>query len=109
MIRSTRVQKAERLRAARRLLADEIGMAEAAMALSRTFGLSRRQAYRYLELARAGAPAPSVAENSITITLKMPESLARGLRAHATEHGVTTSEVVRKAVAAYLAAKRRHG
>ena len=54
-------------------------------------------------------PAPPAAKNSITITLKMPESLALGLRAHATEHGVTTSEVVRKAVAAYLAAKRRHG
>ena len=109
MIRSTRAQKAERLRAARRLLADEIGMAEAAVALSRTFGLSRRQAYRYLELARAGAPAPLAAENSVTITLKMPESLARGLRAHATARGVTTSEVVRQAVAALLAAKRRHG
>jgi predicted DNA-binding transcriptional regulator YafY len=108
MIRSTRVQKAERLRAARRLLADEIGIAEAAVALSRTFGLSRRQAYRYLELARAGAP-PSAAENSVTITLKMPESLARGLRAHATARGVTTSEVVRQAVAAFLVAKRRHG
>lgn len=108
MIRSTRVQKAERLRAARRLLADEIGIAEAAVALSRTFGLSRRQAYRYLELARAGAP-PSAAENSVTITLKMPESLARGLRAHATARGVTTSEVVRQAVAAFLVAKHRHG
>jgi len=108
MIRSTRVQKAERLRAARRLLADEIGMAEAAVALSRTFGLSRRQAYRYLELARAGAP-PLAGENSVTITLKMPESLARGLRAHATARGVTTSEVVRQAVAALLVAKRRHG
>jgi Arc/MetJ-type ribon-helix-helix transcriptional regulator len=108
MIRSTRVQKAERLRAARRLLADEIGMAEAAVALSRTFGLSRRQAYRYLELARAGAP-PLAAENSVTITLKMPESLARGLRAHATQRGVTTSEVVRQAVAAFLVVKRRHG
>jgi Arc/MetJ-type ribon-helix-helix transcriptional regulator len=108
MIRSTQVQKAERLRAARRLLADEIGIAEAAVALSRTFGLSRRQAYRYLELARAGAP-PLAAENSVTITLKMPESLARGLRAHATARGVTTSEVVRQAVAAFLVAKRRHG
>jgi Arc/MetJ-type ribon-helix-helix transcriptional regulator len=108
MIRATRVQKAERLRAARRLLADEIGMAEAAVALSRTFGLSRRQAYRYLELARAGAP-PLAAENSVAITFKMPESLARGLRAHATARGVTTSEVVRQAVAAFLVAKRRHG
>jgi Ribbon-helix-helix protein, copG family len=108
MIRSTRVQKAERLRAARRLLAEEIGMAEAAMTLSRMFGLSRRQAYRYLELARAGTPAP-VAENSVTITLKMPESLARRLRVHATKRGITTSEVVRQAIAAFLAAKRRHG
>ena len=90
------------------MLADEIGMAEAAMALSRAFGLSRRQAYRYLELARAGAPAMS-AENSVTITLKMPESLARGLRDHASKRGVTTSEVVRQAVLAFLAAKRRHG
>jgi Arc/MetJ-type ribon-helix-helix transcriptional regulator len=108
MIRSTRVQKAERLRAARRLLAEEIGMAEAAMALSKTFGLSRRQAYRYLELARAGTPAP-VAENSVTITLKMPQSLARRLRVHATKRGITTSEVVRQAIAAFLTAKRRHG
>jgi hypothetical protein len=108
MIRSTRVQKAERLRAARRLLADPIGMAEAAMALSRTFGLSRRQAYRYLELARAGTPAP-VADNSVTITLKMPESLARRLRVYATKRGITTSEVIRQAIAAFLTAKRRHG
>jgi|SRR5882724_10763252 len=108
MIRSTRVQKAERLNAARRLLADEIGMAEAAMALSRAFGLSRRQAYRYLELARAGVAAPPAAENSVTITLKMQESLARDLRAHAAELGVTTSEVVRQAVSAFLTARRRH-
>jgi hypothetical protein len=100
---------AERLRMARRLLADEIGLVEAAMTLSRMLGLSRRQAYRYLELARAGTPAPSPAESSVTITLKMPESLAHALRAHATEHGVTTSEVVRQAVAALLAAKGRHG
>src|SRR5271169_5981512 len=109
MIRSTRTQNADRLRAARRLLADGNGMAEAAMALSREYGLSRRQAYRYLELARAGGPAAPVAENSITITLKMPKSLAGDLRAHASKHELTTSEVVRRAVSAFLAAKRRHG
>ena len=108
MIRSTRAQKAERLRAARRLLAAETGAAEAAMALSRAFGLSRRQAYRYLELARAGAPTPSAAETLTTITLKMPESLADAVRTHAIERGVTASEVVRQAVRAFLAAQRRH-
>jgi hypothetical protein len=109
MIRSTRAQKAERVRAARRLLADGIGMAEAAMALSRAFGLSRRQTYRYLESARAEASAPTTIENSVTITVKMPESLARGLRAHASERGVTSSEIVRQAVAEFLTPKRQHG
>ncbi len=79
------------------------------MALSREYGLSRRQAYRYLELARAGGAAAPVVENSITITLKMPKSLAGDLRAHASKHELTTSEVVRRAVSAFLAAKRRHG
>jgi hypothetical protein len=109
MIRSTRAQKAERLRAARRLLADKLGMAEAAMALSRSFGLSRRQAYRYLELARDGAPAQLAIENSVTVTFKMPATLARSLRNHAHNRGMTTSEVLRQAIAAFLTKKRRHG
>jgi len=79
------------------------------MALSRAFGLSRRQAYRYLELARADAPASLSAENSVTVTLKMPASLARNLRDHARKRGVTTSELIRQAVATLLATKRRHG
>ena len=47
--------------------------------------------------------------NSVTITLKMPQSLARGLRVHATKRGITTSEAIRQAIAAFLTAKRRHG
>jgi hypothetical protein len=39
----------------------------------------------------------------------MPESLAGDVRAHASKHDLTTSEVIRRAVAAFLAAKRRHG
>jgi hypothetical protein len=108
MIRSTRAQKAERLTSARRLLANGIGMAEAAMTLSRTYGLSRRQAYRYLQLGRAGGPSPPTAESLTTITCKMPKSLARNLRAQAHARGVTTSELIRRAVATFLA-KRRYG
>jgi predicted DNA-binding transcriptional regulator YafY len=107
MIRSTRVQKAERVKAAGLLLAQEIGMAKAAMALAREFDLSRRQAYRYLELARTGLPAR--VESTVTITLKMPERLARGMRAHARKRGIPTSEVVRQAVHAFLTAVRRDG
>ena len=89
MIRSTRVQKSERVRAARRLLAAGTSMAEAAVTLSRNFGLSRRQAYRYLEEAQLDGPPSAPAEASITITLKMPASSARDLRVHAmhSDHG----------------------
>jgi hypothetical protein len=45
-------------------------MAEAAVALSRDFGLSRRQAYRYLEEPQGAVPAPAIAETSVTITLR---------------------------------------
>jgi len=48
-------------------------------------------------------------ENSVTVTLKMPASLARNLRDHARKRGVTTSELIRQAVATLLATKRRHG
>ena len=67
MIRSTRVQKSERVRAARRLLAAGVGIAEAAVTLSRNFGLSRRQAYRYLEEAQVDAPLLAPSEGTVTL------------------------------------------
>ncbi len=109
MIRSTRVQKSERVRAARRLLAAGTSVAEAAVTLSRNFGLSRRQAYRYLEEAQLDGPPSAPAEASITITLKMPASLARDLRVHAMHSGMTTSEIVRRAIFAFLSATHEHG
>ena len=67
-----RAQKAERLNAAHSLLARGMGMAEAAVSLSRQFGLSRRQAYRYLQEAQTiGHPVPVVAP-SVPITFKVP-------------------------------------
>ena len=59
MTRSTDAQKAERLNAAHRLLARGIELADAATMLSRDYGMSRRQVYRYLEEAQAiGHPVP---------------------------------------------------
>jgi hypothetical protein len=109
MIRSTQAQKAERLRAARRLLAKKIGMAEAALALSRESGLSLRQAYRYLEVAKRKEPLLSAPQPSVTLSLKMPADLAQELQAHAAASGLSASEVMRRAVAAYLASVREDG
>ena len=109
MIRSTQAQKTERLRAARRLLTNNIGMAEAALALSRENGLSLRQAYRYLEEARKKAPLLSALQASVALSLKMPADLAQRLQAHAAASKLTTSEVMRRAVTAYLASAHENG
>src|SRR5215831_2099999 len=109
MARSTQAQRAERLRAVQELLARGISMAGAAVALSRDFGLSRRQAYRYLEQAQTAAPAPAITAGSVTITLKLPSTLGEELRAYAVTSGLSLSETVRRAISSYLSAARGHG
>ena len=109
MARSTDAQKAERLNAAHRLLAHGTSVAEAAVSLSRHYGLSQRQAYRYLQEAQAiGHAAPSVAP-SVPITLKMPANVVRDVRAYSVISGLTLSEIVTRAITAFLAAVRGHG
>jgi hypothetical protein len=109
MARSTQAQRAERVRAAQELLARGTSMVEAAVALSRDFGLSRRQAYRYLEEAQAVASPPVVAEASVTITLKIPSNIVRELRAYSAISGLTISEIAaaRQLVANSSGASRR--
>src|ERR1700752_4293538 len=101
MARSTQAQRAERMRAAQELLARGISIAGAAVVLSRDFGLSRRQAYRYLAEAQAAVPS-SVAAGSVTITLKIPSPVVQELRAYSASSGLTLSETVRRAVSAFL-------
>jgi predicted DNA-binding transcriptional regulator YafY len=109
MARSTKANKARQLNAAYRLLERNAELSAAAQSLSREFGLSRRQAYRYLEqAAELGRPVP-VEEASIPITLKLPPSTVRLLRSSASKSGLTFGEIVTRALRAFLSALRRHG
>jgi predicted DNA-binding transcriptional regulator YafY len=109
MSRSTKADKARQLNAAHRLLQGNTTLPQAAGNLSREFGLSRRQAYRYLEEAAAlGHPVP-VVEPSVPVTLKIPANTVRALRAYARSSGLTIGEIVTRALSAFLGALRRHG
>jgi predicted DNA-binding transcriptional regulator YafY len=109
MVRSTKAHKARQLNAAHLLLERNTELSEAAQSLSREFGLSRRQAYRYLEQAAdLDHPVP-VEEASIPITLKLPPSTVRLLRSYASSSGLTLGEIVTRALRAFLSALRRHG
>jgi hypothetical protein len=109
MTRSTDAQKAERLNAAHRLLERGIELSDAAAALSRDFGLSRRQAYRYLEEAAVIGRLVPITEPSVPITLKIPGSVARDLRSYSETSGLTLGEIVGRAILRFLKATRRHG
>ncbi|HEY8440606.1 MAG TPA: hypothetical protein VIK79_04050 [Xanthobacteraceae bacterium] len=109
MARSTDAQKAERLNAAHSLLVRGVSVADAVVSLSRQFGLSRRQAYRYLQEAQAIGHAVPVVAASVPITLKIPANVVRDVRAYAVFSGLTISEIVTRAITAFLTAVRGHG
>jgi predicted DNA-binding transcriptional regulator YafY len=109
MARSTEVQKAERLNAAHSLLSGGVTLAEAVQVLSRHFGLSRRQAYRYLQEAQEIGHSVAVVEPSVPITLKVPGNIVRDLRAYSSTSGQTLGEIVARAVTGFLATVRERG
>ena len=102
MSRSTDTQKTERLNAAHGLLARGLSVAEAALSLSRQFAMSRRQAYRYIEEAQTiDRPGP-VVEPTMAVTFKLPPSLVGAIRARAAAEGTTISDMVSRALRAFL-------
>ena len=109
MPRSTKADKARQLNAAYRLLQRNIALPEAAQRLVRQFGLSLRQAYRYLEEAAELDAQVEVVEAAVPVTLKLPPTTVRALRAYARRSGLTIGVIVGRALGAFLAALRRHG
>jgi predicted DNA-binding transcriptional regulator YafY len=109
MSRATELQKTERLNTAHGLLARGLSVAEAAVSLSRQFAMSRRQAYRYVETAQAiGQPVP-IAEPRMAVTFKLGPSLVELIRARAAAEGTTISDIVSRALRAFLEPADGHG
>jgi predicted DNA-binding transcriptional regulator YafY len=109
MTRSSNTEKSLRLNAAFDLLAQGYTVANAADALTQKFGLSRRQAYRYLQEAQEIDGPVLVVSPSIPITIKMPEDVVIQLRSHAQTSGMTIGEIVAHAIVSFLDKLHRHG
>ena len=109
MPRSTKADKARQLNVAHRLLRRKVALPDAAQRLARQFGLSLRQAYRYLEEAAELKEPVEVTEATVPITLKLPPTTVRVLRAYARHSGLTIGVIVSRALDAFLGALRRHG
>jgi hypothetical protein len=95
---------AARVNAAAEMLAGGSQVADAARELAGRFGLSVRQARRYVDHA-AGGPV-EVPATTAAFTVKLPVGLAARVREHAAGTGRTISAVVAQALEEFLS--RRH-
>ena len=106
MSRSTGAERAQRLNAAFDLLAQGCAVAQATDMLTNAFGLSRRQAFRYVQEAQAIKRPVPIVPASVAITIKVPEEIAAKLRSHAQATGTTIGDVVARAVSGLIARER---
>jgi predicted DNA-binding transcriptional regulator YafY len=106
---ATAAEKAERLNHARQVLADVDRVPEAVERMMRECGLSRRQAYRYVQEARELTASVRVPDVKVPFTVTVSQRVIRALRAHAQTTGLSLSDVVSRAIVALLARSRRRG
>lgn len=98
--RASDVQYTQRVNAAVELVRSGTPTAQAARTLAERFGVSVRQARRYLaDAATAGHHHVEVPEENVVFTVKLPSSLAAQVRAEARQNGVTISALVARALA----------
>jgi predicted DNA-binding transcriptional regulator YafY len=109
MDRASDAQKARRLNQARELLRQFDHLPEAVERLVRDCGISRRQAYRYLQQAQGLKKPVEVSEAKAAFTVKLSRSLIHRVRSYAMSSGLSISEVVSRALVALLPGGRRRG
>ena len=109
MIRSSSLNRARRVNAALALLKQYDFVAQAAAALASQYGISKRQAYRYVQEARLTGKEVPIPEKKIAFTVKLSRSLIQALRQCAKSTGQSLSEIVTEALETFLYKGRGRG
>jgi predicted DNA-binding transcriptional regulator YafY len=102
------VAYAQRVNEAADLLAGGASAVDAASVLATRFGVSTRQARRYVDQAAAGGRLV-VPQTSVVFTVKLPPALVTRVRRRAARSGVTISALVAEALTEFLSAQHRRG
>src|SRR2546425_5083910 len=105
MERSQNQELAKRINRAFMLLKKGLPHRQIAERLSKMFGTSKVQAYRYLQQAKDIEERLPIPETSVVFTVKLPPSLISRIRKFAGTNGMSMSKVVRTALEDFLASK----
>jgi hypothetical protein len=106
--RADGVEYAERVNAAADLTAAGTSAADAARVLAARFGVSGRQARRYVDMA-AATGRRQVPPPGVVFTVKLPAWLAARVREHARSGGVSISALVASVLTEFVSRGHRTG
>ncbi len=109
MARSPNSERAKRINAALALKMKKKSSAEAAATLADEYGISRRQAYRYVNEAEKTGKEVPIPDTKIAFTVKLSKNLIKALRKYAKNTGTSLSEIVTQALESFLQNGRRRG
>jgi predicted DNA binding CopG/RHH family protein len=108
MKRAYKPELIERINLAFTLLRKGMPDSQIVNQLMKKFGVSKIQAYRYVQQAKANKGLVAIPETSVVFTVKLPPSLIGRVRNFASFKGMSISKVVRTALEDFLL-KKDHG
>ena len=101
-MKSTQAERAQKINAALSLTKKHNTVSQAADAMTAKYGISKRQAYRYINDAnKIGVQIP-IPDQKIAFTVKLSQSLIQALRVYASKSGKSLSEIVTQSLEGFL-------
>jgi predicted DNA-binding transcriptional regulator YafY len=109
MVKSSNSERARRINAAHTLLKEVDTIAQAVRAMEAQYGISKRQAYRYVQEAQKIATPIPIPESKVAFTIKLAPNLIQTLRQYSEQSGLTLGEIVTQALETFLHKGRQRG
>ena len=109
MGKSSNLERAKRINSARAFINRYDTAAKAISAMIDQYGISKRQAYRYIQEAKMIRKDVPIPDTKIAFTVKLSQNLIQALRQHAKDTGKTLSEIVTRSLEAFLQNGQRRG
>jgi hypothetical protein len=107
--KSSAAEQIQRVNMVIQLMSDKTPSAEVVAMLTTRYGVSRRQAFRYLRLAQDQSVPLPVPVAKTVFTVKLPGDLADQIRQQARQSHQSISELVTAALRGYLQTGEKHG
>jgi predicted HicB family RNase H-like nuclease len=102
MGRSTNSVRTERINTALGLLQKSESLAAAARTMIEAYGMSTRQAYRYLQEAQTQQKPLPIPERKVAFTVKLSPAIVEEVHQQARQQGQSLSRLVEQALQTYL-------